>query len=366
MLNLNQIENGRLTYKDNSGNVTCVCFSPDGTALGTGTDKGEIKFFSINFDQPKTCRFHYSSIDSAFHLSSQLPILKASIDLTSHFLVPSDIHRNSMYVLTIYQDAENNRAYFSSINAFTSINSPSLSFAITAANQITREHSDLLSYGVKMYSIHTKVFQELLLVFKTNRFMMINPLCFEQDDLLEDFRFEPYISYLRNGDLSLSTTTTNNIEPTVGNLMTLPPYSIDDLLTPNSSLTNITGLPNGDTARSLLASHDVNKSTNRHSLPSTMNNTLPTNNPLHGLLFGNTTAFDAVTIQQQPQGSSNVTNSIFQSSFDLDDKEVAESMSHTTNYPLQFEALPNDEHDDVGTVFMPIKTNGDDEPVEYF
>jgi hypothetical protein len=24
--------------------------------LGTGTDKGEIKFFSINFDQPTTCR----------------------------------------------------------------------------------------------------------------------------------------------------------------------------------------------------------------------------------------------------------------------------------------------------------------------
>jgi hypothetical protein len=77
-----------------------------------------------------------------------------------------------MYVLTIYQDAENNRAYFSSINAITSINSPSLSFAITAADQINRkifilfkrfstleylgEHSDFVSYGVKMYSIHTK------------------------------------------------------------------------------------------------------------------------------------------------------------------------------------------------------------------
>jgi len=44
-----------------------------------------------------------------------------------------------MYVLTIYQDAENNRAHFSSINAFTSINSPSLSFAITAADQINRK-----------------------------------------------------------------------------------------------------------------------------------------------------------------------------------------------------------------------------------
>ncbi len=31
----------------------------------------------------------------------------------------------------------------------------------------------------------------------------------------------------------------------------------------------------------------------------TINNTIPTNDPLHGLLLGNTTAFDAVNIQQQ-------------------------------------------------------------------
>jgi hypothetical protein len=59
---------------------------------------------------------------------------------------------------------------------------------------------------------------------------------------------------------------------------------------------------------------------------------------------------------------------------------VAESMSCTTNYPLQFEAcmsffvlfdsflddlllVPNDEDGD--TVFMPIKTNDDDEPVGF-
>jgi hypothetical protein len=41
----------------------------------------------------------------------------------------------------------------------------------------------------------------------------------------------------------------------------------------------------------------VNKITN--PLSSTTNNIVPTNNPLHGLLLGNTTAFDAVTTQQQ-------------------------------------------------------------------
>ncbi|CAF5117591.1 unnamed protein product, partial [Rotaria magnacalcarata] len=53
---------------------------------------------------------------------------------------------------------------------------------------------------------------------------------------------------------------------------------------------------------------------------------------------------------------------IAQSPYDLDDKEVAESMSCTTNYPLQFENITHDDNDDVDTVFMPIKTNDDDEP----
>ncbi len=76
---------------------------------------------------------------------------------------------------------------------------------------------------------------------------------------------------------------------------------------------------------------------------------------------------------------------ILQLPFDQDDKEVAESMSCTTNYPLQFEAcrslwfvlfflwmifvmiVPNDEDDneDGDTVFMPIKSNDDDEPVGF-
>lgn len=74
-----------------------------------------------------------------------------------------------------------------------------------------------------------------------------------------------------------------------------------------------------------------------------------------------------------------------QSPFDQDDKEVAESMSCTANYPLQFEAcmlfilnffllyiqkillVPNDEDDNEegDTVFMPIKSNDDDEPVRF-
>ena len=44
--------------------------------------------------------FQYSFIDSAFHPTSQLPIFKVSIDLTSRFLVLSDINRNVKYKKT--------------------------------------------------------------------------------------------------------------------------------------------------------------------------------------------------------------------------------------------------------------------------
>lgn len=81
-------------------------------------------------------------------------------------------------------------------------------------------------------------------------------------------------------------------------------YNLDDFLTPNSSLTNVTSLPNGDTTRSLLAGHDglttnINNTTHTLSPSSSVNNSLPTIDPLHGLLLGNTTAFDAITTQQQ-------------------------------------------------------------------
>jgi len=43
----------------------------------------------------------------------------------------------------------------------------------------------------------------------------------------------------------------------------------------------------------------INNTTHTLSPSSSVNNVLPTIDPLHGLLLGNTTAFDAVTIQQQ-------------------------------------------------------------------
>jgi len=54
-------------------------------------------------------------------------------------------------------------------------------------------------YGDKEI-FHIRFFQELLLVFKTNRFMTVNPVYFEQDDLLEGKKkffqiFNPFIRF---------------------------------------------------------------------------------------------------------------------------------------------------------------------------
>ncbi|CAF3767712.1 unnamed protein product [Rotaria sordida] len=132
--------------------------------------------------------------------------------------------------------------------------------------------------------------------------MMINSVYVEQHDLLESFHFESYMAHLCNRDLSLLPKIPGNIYSR---------YSIDDLFIPtsNSSLTNIVGLQYGNIARSLFATHDMNKSTYLLSPSSTTNNTLPTNYSLNDLLLENTTLFDVVNSQHQSQVSSTVTTS---------------------------------------------------------
>lgn len=44
---------------------------------------------------------------------------------------------------------------------------------------------------------------------------------------------------------------------------------------------------------------NINNTTHTLSPSSSVNNSLPTIDPLHALLLGNTTAFDAITTQQQ-------------------------------------------------------------------
>lgn len=66
----------------------------------------------------------------------------------------------------------------------------------------------------------------------------------------------------------------------------------------------MTSLPPGDTTRSLLVGHDgltttnINNTTHTLSPSSSVINALPIIDPLHGLLLGNTTAFDALPGQQ--------------------------------------------------------------------
>lgn len=62
----------------------------------SGCDQNrEFKVWSCtNWSCLQVIRFEYSLVDSAFHPVTPFPVLQASIDLTSRFLVLSDIHRN--------------------------------------------------------------------------------------------------------------------------------------------------------------------------------------------------------------------------------------------------------------------------------
>ncbi|CAF1117553.1 unnamed protein product, partial [Didymodactylos carnosus] len=462
ILTLNQIENGHLTYEDNQGLVTCVCFSPDGTAIGTGTDTGEIKFFSISFDQPNSCRclhcwiphdgrpisclyflddhknltqdtqlwryaisgcdfnselkiwictnwcclqtirFQYSLIESSHLHSQSKPILKSSIDLTSRFLVLSDINRKCIYVLTIHQDVDQIRAGFTSVNEFL-VKAPALSFAITAADRLNRKkfleqshqqnENSMATYAVKLYSIHTKFFQELLVIFETKNFTgntvrLLSPIVHNHhtsnafnnnspliiDDIMDDFRFDSNRSHLITGDpSSFPPSHSSDRLRLVGDLMTMPNYSIDDLLTPNSSLTNVTR----DTIRSILTTDGLNNG--MHISTTSMSDLI------QSLLLGSTTAFDPIqrsvhhqTPLTSPQQQITATNSqllnneiyphgLIQTTTATDtiNKTTKLNGCATSSFDLDTKvAKIVDDTDDVDNVFLPIKTNDDDEFVQ--
>ncbi|CAG5131068.1 unnamed protein product [Candidula unifasciata] len=126
--------------------------------------------------------------------------LKSGIDLTSKYLVLSDINSRVLYVLQIYQKYDSNTVHISSLSQF-SLTQPCLSFAIFDAGVKRFRHSandshldeittgelnenqedvdeqevrngadstDKVTTGVqiRMYGVHTKALQELLIRYR--------------------------------------------------------------------------------------------------------------------------------------------------------------------------------------------------------
>jgi len=69
---------------------------------------------------------------------------------------------------------------------------------------------DEQNHSIQDGLIEGKTSKEIFLLMIRNSFLL-------------DFRFEPYMSHLRNGDFLLPSMTTNRIEPPLGDIMALPP-----------------------------------------------------------------------------------------------------------------------------------------------
>ncbi|KAL4234139.1 enhancer of mRNA decapping 4 [Mactra antiquata] len=244
------VDVGLIQINSHTKPIMDAAFSPDGTALATASIDGEVKFFQVYMNEktsprclhvwkphggkPMSCLFFLDdhkncSPDAQFwkfaitganynqeiklwsceswkclqtirflcppNMPSNFsvePCMKASLDLSAKFFVLSDIKRNVLYVLQIYQDSLQNTAHVSSVSEFT-LAQPCLSFAILSAGtrrlkkskgddshldeittgEIVKEDGDdddrqnednvTLSVQIKLYTVHPKALQELLI-----------------------------------------------------------------------------------------------------------------------------------------------------------------------------------------------------------
>lgn len=252
-LSVDDVEFGLIRIDSHTKAVMDAAFSPDGTALATASLDGEVKFFQVNMSESTSPRCLHqwkphdgkplsslfflddhrnSSADTQFwrfavtgacnnqeikiwsceswvclqtlrfmcppdlptNFSAE-PCMKAGLDLSAKYLVLSDIKRQVLYVLQIYQDSAANTAHVSSVSEFL-LAQTCLSFAILDASKkkfkkVTEEsHLDEITTGeldreeggedsehkqevptasgiqIKLYTVHPKALQELLIRFR--------------------------------------------------------------------------------------------------------------------------------------------------------------------------------------------------------
>ncbi|KAL3859977.1 hypothetical protein ACJMK2_010154 [Sinanodonta woodiana] len=164
-------------------------------AVTGANNNQEIKIWSCeSWNCLQTIRF-LSPLTASNSLNVE-PCMKASLDLSARYLVLSDVWRKVIYVLQIFQDGAANTAHVGSVSEFL-LAQPCLSFAILDAStkkfkKITGDdsHLDEITTGeidqgegededlkteetasktgvqIKLYTVHPKTLQELLIRFK--------------------------------------------------------------------------------------------------------------------------------------------------------------------------------------------------------
>uniref|UniRef100_A0A8C5N2P6 Enhancer of mRNA-decapping protein 4 n=1 Tax=Leptobrachium leishanense TaxID=445787 RepID=A0A8C5N2P6_9ANUR len=238
------VKEGFIVVKGHSGHLSEGALSPDGTVLATASYDGYVKFWQIyieGLDQPRclhewkphggrplSCllfcdnhkkqdpevpfwRFLITGADQNRELkmwctvswtclqtirfspdpfaSSLLPELKVSLDLSSEFLILTDVQRKVLYVMELMQNQDDGKASFTFISEFL-LTHPVLSFGIQDVSRCRLSQTEVLpseedSEGInaeesmepeteesangvliKMFCVHTKALQDVQIWFK--------------------------------------------------------------------------------------------------------------------------------------------------------------------------------------------------------
>ncbi|XP_059190362.1 enhancer of mRNA-decapping protein 4 isoform X2 [Centropristis striata] len=242
-VNATDLKEGVITVKGHTQRVSEGALSPDGTVLATASHDGYIKFWQIYIEgvqdkprclhelrphggRPLSCllfcdnhkrqdpevpfwRFLITGADQNQELkvwctvswtclqtirfspdmfnSSVLPSLKASLDLSSEYLILTDVQRKVLYVMELRQDLEKGKASFTAVSEFL-LTHPVLSFGVRDVAHSRLRHTEVLpaeeetesmttegSQGptesksgiqIKLYCVHTKSLQDVQIWFQ--------------------------------------------------------------------------------------------------------------------------------------------------------------------------------------------------------
>ncbi|KAM8861537.1 enhancer of mRNA-decapping protein 4 [Synchiropus picturatus] len=236
------LKEGLITVKGYSQRVSEGALSPDGTVLATASYDGYIKFWQIYVEgwqdkprclhelrphagRPLSCllfcdnhkrqdpevpfwRFLITGADQNQELklwctvswtclqtirfspdpfNSVMPGLKASLDLSSEYLILTDVQRKVLYVMELRQDLENGKASFTAISEFL-LTHPVLSFGVRDVGHSRLRHTEVLpaeeesesmttegsqgpaesksGVAIKLYCVHTKSLQDVQIWFQ--------------------------------------------------------------------------------------------------------------------------------------------------------------------------------------------------------
>ncbi|XP_074488218.1 enhancer of mRNA-decapping protein 4 isoform X2 [Sebastes fasciatus] len=237
------LKEGLITIKGHTQRVSEGALSPDGTVLATASHDGYIKFWQIYIEgvqdkprclhelrphggRPLSCllfcdnhkrqdpevpfwRFLITGADQNQELkmwctvswtclqtirfspdlfnSSVLPSLKASLDLSSEYLILTDVQRKVLYVMELRQDLDKGKANFTAVSEFL-LTHPVLSFGVRDVAHSRLRHTEVLpaeeesesmttegtqgptesksGIQIKLYCVHTKSLQDVQIWFQ--------------------------------------------------------------------------------------------------------------------------------------------------------------------------------------------------------